>query len=89
MGRRSPERFARSVTATACAQVAAEGVETATALALLQGTGYDIAQGHFIGRPMPIADLIVRLGEPAVPGVVSTVLPVRKPLSTVSGALSG
>ena len=48
-------------------KVTAEGVETATALALLQGMGCDLAQGYFIARPMPIADLIVRLGEPAVP----------------------
>jgi EAL domain-containing protein (putative c-di-GMP-specific phosphodiesterase class I)/GGDEF domain-containing protein len=48
-------------------KVTAEGVETATALALLQGMGCDMAQGYFIARPMPITDLIVRLGEPAVP----------------------
>lgn len=48
-------------------KVTAEGVETATALALLQGMGCDLAQGYFIARPMPIADLIVRLGEPGVP----------------------
>lgn len=48
-------------------KVTAEGVETATALALLQAMGCDMAQGYFIARPMPIADLIGRLGEPAVP----------------------
>ena len=48
-------------------KVTAEGVETATALALLQAMGCDMAQGYFIARPMPIADLIDRLGEPAVP----------------------
>ncbi len=57
-------------------KVTAEGVETATALALLQGMGCDIAQGYFVARPMPIADLIVRLGEPALP-VAETTAPKK------------
>lgn len=39
-------------------QVTAEGVETATALSLLALMGCDAAQGHFIGRPMPLGDLL-------------------------------
>jgi EAL domain-containing protein (putative c-di-GMP-specific phosphodiesterase class I) len=39
-------------------QVTAEGVETATALALLALLGCDAAQGYFIGRPMPLDDLL-------------------------------
>jgi len=42
-------------------KVTAEGVETETALALLSGMGCDMAQGYFIGRPMPLNDLIARL----------------------------
>lgn len=74
-------------------KVTAEGVETATALALLQGMGCDIAQGYFIARPMPIADLIVRLGEPAMPGVVSISSPGPETPTpgwlALSGTLSG
>jgi EAL domain-containing protein (putative c-di-GMP-specific phosphodiesterase class I)/GGDEF domain-containing protein len=39
-------------------QVTAEGVETDTALSLLALMGCDAAQGYFIGRPMPLGDLI-------------------------------
>jgi diguanylate cyclase len=39
-------------------QVTAEGVETATALSLLALMGCDAAQGYFIGRPMPLGDLL-------------------------------
>jgi EAL domain-containing protein (putative c-di-GMP-specific phosphodiesterase class I) len=39
-------------------QVTAEGVETATALSLLALMGCDAAQGYFIGRPMPLGNLI-------------------------------
>lgn len=39
-------------------QVTAEGVETATALSLLALMGCDSAQGYFIGRPMPLGNLI-------------------------------
>lgn len=44
-------------------KVTAEGVETETALALLSGMGCDMAQGYFIGRPMPLKDLISLLGD--------------------------
>ena len=47
-------------------KVTAEGVETATALALLRGMGCDTAQGYFIARALPMAGLIERLGQPAV-----------------------
>jgi EAL domain-containing protein (putative c-di-GMP-specific phosphodiesterase class I) len=39
-------------------RVTAEGVETATALSLLALMGCDSAQGYFIARPMPLADLV-------------------------------
>ena len=39
-------------------KVTAEGVETATALSLLALMGCDAAQGYFIGRPMPLGNLI-------------------------------
>jgi diguanylate cyclase len=39
-------------------KVAAEGVETAESLALLQAMGADTAQGYFIARPMPLADFL-------------------------------
>lgn len=38
-------------------KIVAEGVETAEALAILSGMGCDLAQGYFIARPMPLADL--------------------------------
>lgn len=46
-------------------KVTAEGVETPTALALLQGMGCDLAQGYLIGRPVPLAALIAQLVAPA------------------------
>ena len=39
-------------------KVTAEGVETGEALAMLQTMGCDLAQGYFIGRPMPIGDFV-------------------------------
>ena len=39
-------------------RVTAEGVENATALSLLALMGCDSAQGYFIARPMPLADLV-------------------------------
>jgi EAL domain-containing protein (putative c-di-GMP-specific phosphodiesterase class I)/GGDEF domain-containing protein len=42
-------------------KVVAEGVETAEALAVLSSMGCDMAQGYFIARPMPLADLITFL----------------------------
>jgi diguanylate cyclase (GGDEF)-like protein len=38
--------------------VAAEGVETAETLALLQAMGADTAQGYYIARPMPLDDFL-------------------------------
>src|SRR6185295_14307042 len=40
-------------------KVAAEGVENAESLALLQAMGADTAQGYYIARPMPIDDFLV------------------------------
>ena len=45
-------------------RIVAEGVETETALVLLRGMGCDMAQGYFIGRPMPLAALTEML-QPA------------------------
>lgn len=39
-------------------RVAAEGVETAEALLLLQAMGADLAQGYYIARPMPLDDFL-------------------------------
>ena len=50
-------------------QVTAEGVETATALALLALMGCDAAQGYFIGRPMPLRDLLEFLKRDAGQGM--------------------
>lgn len=44
--------------------VAAEGVETAESLALLQAMGADTAQGFYIARPMPIDELIAFEAQP-------------------------
>jgi diguanylate cyclase (GGDEF)-like protein len=38
-------------------QVVAEGVEDIEALTLLQYSGCDLAQGYYIGRPLPAADV--------------------------------
>ena len=46
-------------------KVTAEGVETATAQALLAGMGCDMAQGYLIARPMPLADLVAFLDQEA------------------------
>jgi EAL domain-containing protein (putative c-di-GMP-specific phosphodiesterase class I)/GGDEF domain-containing protein len=45
-------------------KVVAEGVETATALALLRGMGCDIAQGYLIGKPVALKDLVEKLDGP-------------------------
>lgn len=44
-------------------KITAEGVETATALALLTGMGCDLAQGYLIARPMPINSLLNFLAQ--------------------------
>jgi EAL domain-containing protein (putative c-di-GMP-specific phosphodiesterase class I) len=38
-------------------EVTAEGVETAQQLAILKGLHCDRAQGFFLARPMPAADM--------------------------------
>jgi diguanylate cyclase len=39
-------------------KIAAEGVETAESLSLLQAMGADLAQGDYIARPMPLDDFL-------------------------------
>ena len=48
-------------------KIVAEGVETAEALAVLSGMGCDMAQGYFIARPMPLAQLEAFLDGQARP----------------------
>jgi EAL domain-containing protein (putative c-di-GMP-specific phosphodiesterase class I) len=38
-------------------RVVAEGIEDAPTLEMLTGVGCDVAQGYFIGRPMPAAEV--------------------------------
>jgi diguanylate cyclase (GGDEF)-like protein/PAS domain S-box-containing protein len=65
-------------------KVVAEGVETAAQLAALRRLGCDEAQGYLLGRPMPAADLALRLGagtpaaaapESAAPRIAGAPLP--------------
>lgn len=48
--------------------VVAEGVETAEQLAILTAMGCQQAQGYFLGRPMPIADLVRHIEHIKSPG---------------------
>jgi EAL domain-containing protein (putative c-di-GMP-specific phosphodiesterase class I) len=43
----------------------AEGVETASVVALLEDARCDMAQGFFFARPMPLDDLAIRLATAA------------------------
>jgi diguanylate cyclase (GGDEF)-like protein/PAS domain S-box-containing protein len=43
-------------------RVVAEGVETAQQLDMLAEAGADVAQGYFLGRPAPAADMTAMLG---------------------------
>lgn len=58
-------------------KITAEGVETASTLALLSGMGCDIAQGYFIDRPMPFGDLLARLRAVAADAALSGGEPVH------------
>jgi diguanylate cyclase len=44
-------------------KVTAEGVETATSLALLSGMGCDLVQGYLIARPMPLNELLMFMAQ--------------------------
>jgi EAL domain-containing protein (putative c-di-GMP-specific phosphodiesterase class I) len=46
-------------------RVVAEGVETQHAWQQLSALGCDIAQGYYLGRPMPAAELEQQLTQPA------------------------
>ena len=46
-------------------RVVAEGVETHHAWQQLSALGCDIAQGYYLGRPMPAAELEQQLTQPA------------------------
>jgi diguanylate cyclase len=50
-------------------RVVAEGVETQHAWQELSALGCDIAQGYYLGRPMPAAELEQLLTESAQPGI--------------------
>lgn len=39
-------------------KVTAEGIETETAMVLLSGMGCDVGQGYYLGRPMPLQNLL-------------------------------
>jgi len=41
-------------------QVVAEGIEDVTTLEMLVGVGCDLAQGYFIGRPVPASELVAQ-----------------------------
>jgi diguanylate cyclase len=60
-------------------KITAEGVETGTTLALLTGMGCDLAQGYFIDRPMPLADLLSRLSAVPTPNVSAAVWTAAAP----------
>jgi EAL domain-containing protein (putative c-di-GMP-specific phosphodiesterase class I) len=45
-------------------RVVAEGVETAQQLEMLTEAGADAAQGYFLGRPTPAAQMTPMLGSP-------------------------
>lgn len=55
-------RFAQE---TGC-RIVAEGVETATELAMLRTLGFRKAQGYLLGRPMPLGEAVVRCKLPAM-----------------------
>ena len=55
-------------------RVVAEGVETQHAWQQLSELGCDIAQGYYLGRPMPAADLEQQLRQVQAPGVPSSPL---------------
>jgi diguanylate cyclase (GGDEF)-like protein len=67
------ERLAKIVTSTTSLvhslgkKVVAEGVENAATWALLEAAGCDFAQGYYLSRPMPFADLRAWLEGGAIP----------------------
>lgn len=67
-------------------RVTAEGVETPMALSLLALMGCDSAQGYFIARPMPLADLVEFLKRGG-PEQVTQIAPVSS--LAMAGGLQG
>jgi len=67
------ERQAKIVTSTTALvhsldlSVVAEGVENETTWGLLEDAGCDVAQGFYLGRPMPIGELVSWIDAGAVP----------------------
>jgi diguanylate cyclase (GGDEF)-like protein/PAS domain S-box-containing protein len=47
-------------------EVVAEGVETAEQLEVLTSLGCDLVQGFHLARPLPLDELVARLGAPAL-----------------------
>lgn len=54
-------------------KVLAEGVETAHQLAILHTEGCDEAQGYFLGKPQPIAQILMALANVGNSNVAQTV----------------
>jgi EAL domain-containing protein (putative c-di-GMP-specific phosphodiesterase class I) len=67
-------------------EVVAEGVEDEGTLNALRGMGCDVAQGFFVGRPRPAAELPALLA--AIPDIAKTADDVRGLLDEVRAALS-
>ncbi len=64
-------------------KVVAEGVEDSACLDFLKSIGCDMAQGYFIGRPMPAGDLLQRLasdaaGVPVEPAAAAAPLDLKR-----------
>ena len=58
-------------------EVVAEGIEDAETLALLTIMGCDLAQGYYLARPMPLAELVPYLASSSGRDTVSRPLEPR------------
>ena len=52
-------------------RVVAEGIEDDDTLTLLSELGCDLAQGYFIGRPLPAPELTFRSRHPDQPAALA------------------